>query len=100
MTDGACKKWFAKLHARDFFLDDAPWLGRPVEVDSNQIETLFENNQLYHVGDSRHTQNIQINNVIGENEKCLLFYGINYMDFLSNPICIHIFPFSHLIFSI
>ena len=26
-------------------LDDAPWLGRPVEVDSDQIETLIENNQ-------------------------------------------------------
>ena len=25
-------------------------------------------------GDSQHTQNIQINKVIGENEKCLLFY--------------------------
>ena len=29
---------------------------------------------LYHVGDSLHTQNIQINKVIGENEKCI-FYG-------------------------
>ena len=28
-------------------LDDAPWLGRPVEVDSTQIETLIENNQYY-----------------------------------------------------
>ena len=25
--------------------------------------------------DSRHTQNNQINKVIGENEKCALFYG-------------------------
>ena len=28
-------------------LDDAPRLRRPVEVDSNQIETLIENNQCY-----------------------------------------------------
>ena len=77
VTDQTCQKWSAKFRAGDYSLDDAPWLGRPVEVDSNQIETLFENNQLYHVGDSRHTQNIQINNVIGENEKCLLFYGKN-----------------------
>ena len=28
-------------------LDDAPWLGKPAEVDSNQIETLIENNQHY-----------------------------------------------------
>ena len=34
-------KWFAKFHAGDFLLDDAPWLGRPVEVDSDQIKTLI-----------------------------------------------------------
>ena len=28
-------------------MDDAPLLGRPVEVDSDQIETLTENNQPY-----------------------------------------------------
>ena len=28
-------------------LDDAPNSGRPVEVDSNEIETLIENNQCY-----------------------------------------------------
>ena len=26
------------------------------------------------MGDSQHTQNIQISKVIGENKKCLLFY--------------------------
>ena len=26
-------------------MDNAPWLGRPVEVDSDQTETLNENNQ-------------------------------------------------------
>ena len=36
-----------KFHAGDFLLDDAPQLGRPVEVDSDQIETLTENNQCY-----------------------------------------------------
>ena len=36
-----------KFHAGDFSLDDAPWLGTPVEVDSNQIETLIENYQHY-----------------------------------------------------
>ena len=40
-------KWFAKLHAEDFSLDDAPWSDRPVEVGSNQIETLIENSQCY-----------------------------------------------------
>ena len=37
-----------KFHARDFSLDNAaPWLGRPAEVGSDQMETLIENNQCY-----------------------------------------------------
>ena len=36
-----------KFCAGDFLLDDAPRSGRPVEVDSDQIETLIENNQHY-----------------------------------------------------
>ena len=40
-------KWFAKFCAGDFSLDDAPRSGRPVEVDSGQIETLIENSQCY-----------------------------------------------------
>ena len=47
VTDQRCQKWFAKFHARDFLLDDAPQLGRPVEFDSSQIGTLIENNQHY-----------------------------------------------------
>ena len=47
MTDRMCQEWFAKFHAGDFSLDDAPWSGRPVEVDSDQIKTLIENNQCY-----------------------------------------------------
>ena len=43
VTDWTCQKWFAKFRAGDFSLDDAPWSGRPVEVDSDQIETLIEN---------------------------------------------------------
>ena len=45
MTDRTCQKWFAKFCAGDFSLDDAPWSGRPAEVDSDQIETLIENSQ-------------------------------------------------------
>ena len=47
VTDRMCQKWFAKFRAGDFSLDDAPRSGRPVEVDSDQIETLIENNQPY-----------------------------------------------------
>ena len=46
VTDQTCPKWFAKFCVGDL-LDDAPQSGRPVEVDSNQIETLIENNQGY-----------------------------------------------------
>ena len=47
VTDQVCQKWFAKFPARGFLLDGAPWLGRPVEVDSEQIETLAESSQHY-----------------------------------------------------
>ena len=47
VTEQRCQKWFAKFCAGDSSLEDAPRLGRPVEVDSNQIEILIENNQRY-----------------------------------------------------
>ena len=47
MTDQTCQKWFVKFGAGDFLLDSAPRSGRPVEVDSDQIETLIENSQRY-----------------------------------------------------
>ena len=40
-------KWFAKFRAGDFSLDNAPQSGRPVEVDSSQMEALIENNRCY-----------------------------------------------------
>ena len=36
-----------KFRAGDFSRDDAPQLGRPVEIYSNHIEILIENNQYY-----------------------------------------------------
>ena len=47
VTDQICQKLFAKFCARDFSLDNAPWSSRAIEVDSNQIKTLIENNQCY-----------------------------------------------------
>ena len=47
VIDRTCQKWFAKFCAGDFSLDAAPQSGRPVEVDSDQIEILIENNQCY-----------------------------------------------------
>ena len=39
--------FMSKFRAEDFSVEDAAWLSRPVEVDSNQIEALIENNQHY-----------------------------------------------------
>ena len=47
VTDYTCQTWFVKFHAGDFLMDDAVPSGRQVEVDSNQIKTLIENNQHY-----------------------------------------------------
>ena len=40
VTDQTCQKWFAKFCAGDFSLEGAPRSGRPVEIDSDQTETL------------------------------------------------------------
>ena len=63
VTDQVCKQWFAKSHAGDFSLDGgAPRSGRPVEVYSDPIETLIENNQCYTTQERAGIlQNIQIN---------------------------------------
>ena len=47
VTDQTCQKWFVKFCAEVFSLDNAPQLGRPVEVDNNQIKALTENNQCF-----------------------------------------------------
>ena len=47
MSYQMCQRWFTKFHAGDFLLDNAPQSGRPVEVESDQIETVIENNQHY-----------------------------------------------------
>ena len=47
VTDRMGQKWFMKFRAGDFSLDNAPRSCRPVEVDSDQIETLIKKNQHY-----------------------------------------------------
>ena len=71
VTDRMCQNWVAKFHAGDFSLDDAPCLVRSVEVDSNQIEALIENNQYYTMWEIAHIFKISKSIAIGENEKCL-----------------------------
>ena len=86
VTDRTCQKWFVRFHAGDFSLDDAPWSGRPFEVDSNQIKTLIDNNQHYTTGEIVSMLKISKSIVIGENEKCV-FHGKNLNRFiLANPV--------------
>ena len=78
-TDQTCQKWFVKLHAGDFSLDDG-------QVDQLNLIAVKWRHQLRTSNDSQPTQNIQINKVIGENEKCACFMEKKYTDFLANPI--------------
>ena len=48
MTDQTRQKCLAKFCAGEFLLCNAPWLDRPVEVDSSQIKTLRTINALPH----------------------------------------------------
>ena len=74
MTDQTCQKWFVKFYAGDFSLDDAPLLGRQVEVDSDQTETLIENNQHYISREKANILKLSKSIVIGENEKCIFYF--------------------------
>ena len=75
VTDWMCQNWFAKFHAGDSSLDGAPQLGRPIEADSDQIETLIENNQHYTMWEIANLLKIsKINKIIGENEKCVFYF--------------------------
>ena len=47
VTNRMCQKWLVKILAGDFLLANAQWSGRAVEVDSDQIKVLIENNQRY-----------------------------------------------------
>ena len=42
------KKRFVKFGAGGFSLGNAPWLGKPVDADRDQIETLRTNNVIPH----------------------------------------------------
>ena len=74
VTDQMCQKWFAKFHARDLSLDNDPRSGRPVEVDSDQIETLIEINQCHTTQEIGDILKISKSIVIGENEKCVSYF--------------------------
>ena len=64
--------------AGGFSLDDAPRLGRQVEVDSNQSEILIENHQCsptWEIADIfKISKSIK---VFGENKKCVFYFMEN-----------------------
>ena len=87
VTDQTCQKWFAEFRAGDFSLDGAPWSGRPAEVDSNQVETLIDNNQCYTMQEI--TDILKIPKSIKLLVKMKNMYFIlwkNHTDFLASPI--------------
>ena len=55
-------------------LDIVPRLGRPAEVDSDQLKISIENNQCYITWEIAHTLKIPKLIVIGENEKCIFYF--------------------------
>lgn len=57
-------------------LDDAPWYGRPGEVDRDQINKLIEYDQHYTMQETQVTYSEYPNKLIGENEK----YGFYFME--------------------
>ena len=88
MIDQMCQKWFANFRTEDFSLDDAPWSGRPVEVDSNQIETFTENNQFHITGKIadilKISQSIKL--LVKMKNVSFILWEKTHMDFLGNPI--------------
>ena len=76
-------KAVCKVRAGDFSLDDAPWLGRPVEADSNQIKMLTDNNQCSTTWDNRHTMSKSIKLLV--KMKNVSFILQKEPDFLANP---------------
>ena len=69
-----CVKSGLQFHARDFSLDDAPQLSRPVEVGSDQIETVIEKNERYTMLEIADILKISKSIVIGVNEKCVFIF--------------------------
>ena len=82
VTDRICQMGFVKFHAGDFLMDDAPQSSRAVEVDSDQIQTLIENNQ--------HYTTLEITDIFKISKSIKLLVKIKnvsyFTDFLVNPI--------------
>ena len=66
-----------KFHAGDFSLDDAPWSGRHVEIDSDQTETLIENNQRYTMWEIANILKISKSiKLLVKMKKCIFYFKV------------------------
>ena len=75
VTDQTCQKRFAKFCAVDFWLDSVSPSGRPVGVDSNQTETLTENNQCYTMQEIADILNISKSiKLLVKMKKCVFYF--------------------------
>ena len=88
-TDRMYQEWFAKFRAGDFLLDDdATRRGRPVAVDSDQIEILIENNPcstMWKVADIfKISKSIKL--LVKMKNVSFILWKKKRMDILANPI--------------
>ena len=60
-------------------LDNAPWSGKPVEVDSNQIETLTENNQCYSMREAADILKISKSSVQNHFTSLVMLLGLMFV---------------------
>jgi len=47
VKERVCQKWFPKFRSGNFSIQDAPRLGRPVEIDQDKVKTLIDTNKRY-----------------------------------------------------
>ena len=66
VTDQTYQEWFVEFRAGEPSLDGAPRSGQ-LKLIGFKATSIF-----HHAGDSRHSQNIQVNK-IGENENCVFY---------------------------
>ena len=72
-----------------FVLEISRWmmlLSQEDQLKQSNRDINWEQSRLYNARDSQHTQNIQINIVIGENKNVSFVLQKNHMSFLANPI--------------
>ena len=98
MTDRTCQKWFAKFCAGDFSLEDAPWSGRPVEVDNDQIGILIENNQCYTTWEITDILKVSKSiKLLVKMENVSFILQIKLIHFLANPVRVHARIFRNMV---